>query len=559
MMNWRIKANNPELICQLEKELNLHPLICQLLINRNILNRQQALNFLEADFSFLTKPQDLFGVTQAAERIQKAKLQDEKVFIFGDYDADGISACALLKACLERIGIEPIVHLPHRLEEGYGVNIAAVNQAKKQGVKLFISVDCGITSFAEMEKLREFNIEAIIIDHHEPKLDKLPRAKFIINPKANIQLEYIDLTAVGLVFKLAQAILDSSLEEYCDFVALGTICDVASLLGENRILVKEGLKRITDSPRLGIQALKEISGIADKQITAGLVGFVLGPRLNAMGRLQSAKSSLELLNCCDEENAKILAKDLNDTNRRRQKIEEKILQEAVIKIERDVNFKDHSVIVIEGDDWHPGVVGVIAAKLTERYFRPTFVLASHEDSYRGSGRSINNFHLFEALCECDSLLKNYGGHKRAAGLTVLKKDLKEFKVLLNNVAKNRLKQEDLIPILDIEADVPLSIWEDSRLLESIEGFAPFGAGNPKPVFCSRGIQLNCAPVCVGKNSLRLWVSDGIRTCKAIGFGLANFSSLLKEGMTLDLAYCVSLDTWDEPVVQLEIKDIRLRN
>ncbi|MBU2540963.1 MAG: single-stranded-DNA-specific exonuclease RecJ [Candidatus Omnitrophica bacterium] len=558
-MKWCIREVDKQLLSYFSNEINLHPLIATLLINRNIKDKDEAEIFLASQISQLSDPHKIKGVDKALERIKIAKEKAEKVFIFGDYDVDGISACALLESSLKKLGIETVVYLPHRMEEGYGLNMKAVNEAKALKARLFISVDCGIGSFEEIEKLNSYKIDSIIIDHHQPKSKKLPKAVAIINPKVNKnEANLSSLAAVGLVFKLVQALFDSNLEEDLDFVALGTICDVVPLIGENRIFVKEGLKRISQTKRVGIRALKEVAGIKDRKITAGLIGFTLGPRLNASGRIDSAQKSLKLLTCSDEAEAMLLAKGLNEANRKRQRIEDKILKEALTKVEREVNFKEHSVIVVGGDDWHPGVVGIIASKLANRYYRPAFVLGLETGVYRGSGRSINNFHLFEALSECDSLLESYGGHRGAAGLKLLEKDLEEFRKSINAVAKAKLKPEDLVPILNIDAEVDLSLWQDRQLIDRIEEFAPFGIGNPRPVFCSRNLFLKSAPLAIGKRSLRFWVSDGSFTAKAIGFGMAEYANLLNENSRIDLAYSVSIDTWGEPVVQLEIKAIKER-
>lgn len=558
-MNWIFSDTAQKLVDCLQGELELHPLIARILVNRNIKDVKEARIFLDTHIGHLSPPHLLKGVKEALERINKAKERKEKVFIFGDYDVDGICSCALMDLTLQKMGLNTVYYLPHRVDEGYGINMNAVEKARKDKVKLFISVDSGITSFAEIEKLKKFKIDVIVVDHHQPNPKGLPKADIIINPKAHKQEPYYDLTAVGLVFKLCQALRGSYLEEDLDLVALGTICDVAALIGENRILVKEGLKRIAQTQRPGLRALKEIAGIENREISVSLVGFVLGPRLNAMGRISSAESSLKLLKCSDEEEAKVLAKSLDETNRRRQRIEEKILQEAIAQIEGGgVNFKNHSVIVVGGDGWHPGVVGIVAAKLADKYWRPTFVLGLEDEVYRGSGRSVNNFHLFDALCECDTLLQTYGGHRNAAGLTVVKDNLEKFKEHINQVARSRLSPKDLIPVLSIDAEVPLSTWQDQELVADIERLAPFGMGNQRPIFCSRNLVLKSAPTRVGKNTLRMWLSDADTTLKAVGFGMADFSSLLQEGSCVDAAYAISLDTWQEPVAQLEIKDLKFR-
>jgi len=366
-----------------------------------------------------------------------------------------------------------------------------------------------------------------------------------------------ELASVGLVYKLCQALTGEKLLEELDLVVLGTIADVMSLNGENRILVKEGLKQITASQRPGIKALLEICKIKDKELSVGMVGYILGPRINACGRLDSAEKAMELFLSRDMDEALGLAKELDKQNRDRQKIQEKVLSEALNLVEKEVNFKDQNIIVVSQEGWHPGVLGIVASRITEKFYRPTIVISLENGVGKGSARSIENFHLFDALTKCSHLLEEFGGHRHAAGLTILRGNIAQFKKMINEFAKLNILPDDLSPSLNIDCQVPLSAL-NIEAVRDIDNLAPFGMGNPTPVLCSRNLKIKSEPMLMGRETIKFWVSDGKFTAQVVGFGRADLLSALLPDTSLDLVYSPSIDDWqEEPTVQLELKDIKI--
>ncbi|MBM3251634.1 MAG: single-stranded-DNA-specific exonuclease RecJ [Candidatus Omnitrophica bacterium] len=554
---WKIQEPNPQLQLKLSKELQIHPLICQILINRGIDNQESLGKFLNGDISHLHDPFQLKDMEKAVGRIKQAIEIKEKVLIFGDYDVDGVTSCALLKLTLQKLGLAPEHYIPHRINEGYGINENAVKFAKQEKVKLFISVDCGTANHKEIDLLNKLKIDTIVIDHHKPQEGKLPKALAIVNPKRDdCNYPFKDLAAVGVVFKVAQALLKKDAFEDLDLVALGTIADVMDIVGENRIIAKEGLKRINETKKVGLKALIDAASLKNKNITPGFVSFILAPRINASGRMDSAEKSLELFLTNDIEKAKLLATDLNNHNRERQRIEEETLREALSIIERDINFKDHYVIVLSKAGWHQGVLGIVASKITDRFYRPTIIISLDKKICKGSARSIEKFHIFEALSGCAKFLETFGGHKYAAGLTIIKDNIKEFENAINRIAKDVLTINDLSPTLNVDALIALSSL-DADLVLAIENLEPFGVGNPYPLLCSRNLKIRGKPSIVGRDTIKFWVTDGKLTAQAIGFGQANLYQLICESDSLDMVFSPSIDDWREPrEMQLEVKDIK---
>ena len=556
--NWNIAKPDTSIQIELAKGLNISPLLAQILINRGITNLEEAEYFLNADISSLHDPFRLEDMDKAVERIKKAVDKKEKIFIVGDYDVDGITSCVVLKSALSKLNADVIHYIPHRINEGYGLNENIVRFAKEKKIKLLITVDSGINAHKEIALLNKYNIDTIVVDHHRPDGENLPAAFAIIDPKrSDCDYPFEDLAAVGLAFKLAQAILGEAFEECLDLVSLGTVADVMDLRGENRILVKEGLKHINSLRRPGIHALIDACGLNGKDILPKSISFMLAPRINATGRIGSAEDSLRLLLAQDIDEAQKLAKELNNYNRQRQKIGDQVLAEALSLIDREVNFKDHRVIVVSKDGWHKGVLGIVASRITERFYRPTIVISTENEIGRGSARSINGFHIFEALCESSGLLKEFGGHNYAAGLTILKRNISDFRESINRFAKDNLSDDDLLPSFDIDAQIPLSLL-DMDLLLKLETLGPFGAGNPYPIFCSRNVKIKTRPTVMGKDTIKFWVTDGELTCCVVGFGMGNIFDVVSNVDTLDIAYSPSIDTWSHPAaIQLELKDVRV--
>ncbi len=564
MKRWDIKQSDLSRQKYLSDSLSISPIISQLLINRGMRDIDKIRAFLNSSMSELYNPFLMEGMHEAVSRIKRAVDKKEKILIHGDYDTDGVTATALLFFTLQEFGVEPAYYIPDRITEGYGLGANGVEEAVRIEADLVITVDCGISSHKEVDALNKNGIDVIITDHHQPP-KILPNAYAIINPLQEM-CAYPDknLSGVSVTFKLCQALSfelnNRNFWKHLDLVALGTISDVAPVLGENRILVKEGLKLLKNSgSNKGIRALIEVSGIKKDKIGAFEIGFILGPRINAAGRLGSAGTAVELLLTDNDKRAGELAKKLNEANQERQRIEKSTLKEAISKIERDINFKDHKVIVLHNEDWHAGVMGIVASRISDRFNRPAILISTKDGIGRGSGRSIENFHLFEALSNCEGFLKEYGGHQYACGLTILEENLSGFIKLINELANNTMTKEDLVQSLDIDMDIDLSSL-DYKIAEDIAGLEPFGEGNPEPIFCSRGLKLS-RPVRVLKGEhIKFQVTDGNKNFEAIGFGMAKDGDIeltLRNYPSFDMAYTVSINNWQGAnTIQLKIEDIK---
>lgn len=555
----RISSPDIPLQARFSKELGISKILAQILINRGLKSPDEAREFLDVRLGQLFNPGLFSDMRKAVSLIRKAKESHDKVMIFGDYDVDGITALCLLKQTLGKIGIQAEHYLPHRIKDGYGLSKNIVPVAKDKGIKLLITVDCGTSSHKEIGELKKNNIETIITDHHEPAGEELPPASCIINPKVkNSGYPYRELAGVGVAYKLCQALSDSVLSEELDLVSLGTIADVVPLTGENRVIVKEGLLRLQETKRPGLRALIENAGIKNRKFTSTFVSFILGPRINASGRMDSAETSLSLLLSRDPEEADGLAKVIEAYNRQRQKIESKIMEEAQDLINREVNFKEHKVIVIAKEDWHKGVLGIVASKLADRFYRPAIVISLDEHLCKGSGRSIKNFHLFQALSECKDYLDAFGGHSHAAGLVITRDNIDEFRRNINRLAHEKLTFDDLLPGLDIDMEVSFSDLNEGAVSE-LEKLEPFGTGNPEPLFYTRGLKLKGEPLTLSRETLKFWVTDGNSTFQAIGFGMSGFRDSLMNSASFDLVYYPRIDNWqDDSSVILEVRDIFCR-
>jgi len=554
---WIIQPQDPPLQKNISDALGIHPIISQLLINRRITTVGQAKTFLLADMASLNNPFLLADMDRAVARIEQAQKKSEKVLIYGDYDVDGVTSSALLRRLFNRLGIQTINYIPHRVEEGYGLNLEVAQFAKSQGIHLLITVDCGINAFLPIEAINAAGINVIVIDHHEPDGTRLPRALAVINPKREDCLyPFKNLSAVGLVAKLMQAILGHIPLEDLDLVALGTVADVVPLLGENRIFVKNGLPFIERTNKPGLQALLEVAKISGKKMKPYYIGFILGPRLNAAGRMDSATISLDLLLSENPADAYALACSLETHNLSRQKMQSEVVEEALSMIEADQSLKAQNIIVVHKQGWHQGVLGIVASRIVDKYYRPTIVISVEDGMGTGSARSIDGFHLHEALSSCAKILENYGGHKRAAGLRLKEDNIEVFRQAMNDFARTALPQEKFIPTLEIDCEIPLSVI-DLNLAQIIGSLEPHGEGNPAPVFCSRSLTVKSPPSLLGKDTIKFWVSDGVKTMSAVGFGMGSFKDVVRLGCQVDLAYTLSIDDWNKaPTVQLMLKDIK---
>jgi len=556
---WRIKDSDPAFQDSLSHDLNISKITAQLLLNRGIGSASHALSFLKCSLSSCHDPFLLKDMDKAAARIKDAISKHEKMLVYGDYDVDGMTGVALLSSCLKNLGADVETYIPNRLEEGYGLNIGAIKKADRGGVSLIITVDCGISSFKEVEHANSLKTDVIVTDHHEILESRIPQAYAVINPlQEDCRYPFKHLAGVGIAYKLAKALYRGTSHDadgFLDFVSLGTVADIAPLVGENRILTKYGLEELNKRKRVGLKALMDASGLTGKDISSGHIGFILGPRINAMGRVGSPEKALDLLLSEDKPSATQLAAILNTENRNRQKIEGKILDEALSKIEREVNFKHHRVIVLANDGWHPGVIGIVASKIADRYYRPTILISLNGKFGKGSGRSIEHFHLFEYLLRCKDCLVGFGGHESACGITIEKDKVDEFRDMINAEAGRDAEESMFSPKLDIDMDIPLNMLSEDVIAE-IDSLAPFGPDNPRPILASRNLIVKDGPRQIGKSGFKMLVTDNRVTCEAVSFGKGNIEAP-KTGSGIDIAYIPSINDWQGlQSIQLELRDIK---
>ncbi|MGB8658172.1 MAG: single-stranded-DNA-specific exonuclease RecJ [Candidatus Zixiibacteriota bacterium] len=564
-LKWELLPEpDPLVVSQLAAELSLPPVAARILVHRGLDTKEKAARFLTPSLADLLDPYLLAEMDKGVERIIQALKEKEKIMIFGDYDVDGITATSLLYLVLNKLGADVNYYLPNRLIEGYGLSEDGILEAEKRGVRLIVSVDCGITAVEEVAFAKARRIDTVITDHHEPK-EILPEASAIINPKATGQ-EYPggELSGVGVAFKFAQAIYrrlgqdESDLEDHLDLVALGTAADIVPLVGENRIFTRFGMAQVAKTTKPGLKSLVFVSGILGQKIGTGQVVFILAPRINAVGRLGDAGLAIQLLTTRDEHKAADMARALNEENKRRKNIDETTLIEALSLIENDVDLDGDKAIVLASSGWHQGVIGIVASRLVERFHRPTIMIAIDGDEGKGSARSIPGFHLYEAIRECEEYLLKYGGHKYAAGLSILPENILPFREKFKKVCDGRLSKEDLIPKLLIDSELELG-QINSELMRVLELFAPFGPQNMRPVFLTRSLNIWGEPHVVGNNHLRLRVKKQGAVFDCIGFGMGDMiKPLSMTGIRIDLAYVVETNYWNDTYkIQLRIKDLRI--
>ena len=492
----------------LKQTQDFSPAFRKLLTRRGFTSDSEIKSFLFAGLSSLHDPFLMKSMEEVKARIEKSVHVREKILIHGDYDVDGITSVAVLARTLEKLGGEYTTFLPERERDGYGVSETAIHQAREQGIGLIVTVDCGITAKKEIELARSHGMDVIVIDHHRLPADDLPNTQLILNPlQEDCSYPFKELSAAGLAFKLSQALTGDAALEHLDLVALSTISDIAPLVGENRILVKKGLEMLSERKNPGIRALAEVAKMKASQVNTGHVGFILGPRLNAAGRMSSADTALQLLLTKMPREAASLAKILDEENKARQRFERETTQEAMRKVERTVNFNRERVIVVDGQGWHRGVIGIVASRLVEKYERPAVVISVEEGVGRGSGRSIKNFHLFNALRSCETVLEEFGGHAQAAGLTVMEKNIPHLREKINAFAFENLPLEELKRHVAVDMELKLNELT-SRFLEELELLEPHGVGNPRPVFQSDDLRLRSKPRRFYGETYEVGLTDG---------------------------------------------------
>jgi len=554
---------SPHITPQAGEALNAFPpILRQILFNRGLATDTDARAFLKAQPNFNNDPFQFTGMSAAVDRIQYALAHNEPIAIYGDYDVDGVTATALMVEALQKLGADVRGYIPNRFDEGYGLNTDALDALKADGVKLVITVDCGIRSPNEALHARTIGLDLIVSDHHHPDGLDLPPAFAVINPKQHGDTyPDKDLAGVGIAYKIVEALASIQqsptslkLEDLLDLVALGTVADLAPLVGENRVLVRKGLRQIRETKRQGLFSLAGVADIKIDKVTAGNIGFMLGPRLNASGRLESALASLELLTTTDFMRAGQLAQQLDVQNRQRQSITRSMQRQAEeIAMSED---PEAFLLFAAHADFNPGVVGLAASRLTETYYRPAVVAAKNTEETRGSCRSIPEFHITDALDLCKDLLVRHGGHAAAAGFTVKNQNLPELVARLKSIAKDQLSGKDLRQTLS--ADMEVSLTElNFEVLKHLQYLEPTGYGNPDAVFVSRNVKVKASRT-VGADAkhLKLTFEDERgATIDSIGFRLGHLRDTLPA--RVDVLYHFEANEWNgKRSLQLNLKDVK---
>jgi single-stranded-DNA-specific exonuclease len=548
-------------VATLAAELRLPIPICRLLCQRGYADVEPAKRYLRPRLDQLHDPSLLLDLDKAVERLVRAIRLHELIMVHGDYDVDGMCSTTLLLRAITGFGGRAVPFIPRRLEDGYDLSMAGVNAAMAAGAKVLVTCDCGTSALAPVAAACAAGIDVIISDHHLPG-GPLPECVAVLNPKRpGCQYPDKDLAAVGVAFKIALALAKALGESeepvlrMLDLVALATIADIAPLRGENRVMARYGLRRLAASPIPGLRALIRAAGIEGKPLTAGRVGFILAPRLNAVGRLGHALRGVELLMTEDEHEANGIARELEELNRRRQELDRGTLRDASRMID-SLDLDSTFGIVLGGEGWHPGVIGIVASRLVEEVCRPVVMVALDGETGKGSGRSISGFDLHGALTECADLLIRFGGHRAAAGVTVATKHMPEFQARFNEVARARLTPDDLVPEVKVDLDIALS--EATPDLEALlRHFEPFGMGNATPVLAASGVRLAGPPRVLRNGHLKLRIAaDGVEL-DAIGWGMGHIAQSLSTTAPIDVAFRLERDEWNgESRLQARLADVR---
>ncbi|MGH7651053.1 MAG: single-stranded-DNA-specific exonuclease RecJ, partial [Gemmatimonadaceae bacterium] len=556
------KPPDEEAVRQLAQALSLPEIVCRLLLIRGYVSAEDAKLFLRPKLDRLHDPLQFLSMDKAVDRLARAVRDQELVFIHGDYDVDGICSTTLLTRTIRGLGGKAIPFIPRRIEDGYDLSDAGVDAAIAAQAHVVVTCDCGTSAVSPVARLCKAGIDVIVTDHHLPGGAELPDCLSILNPKREgCGYPDKDLAAVGVAFKLALA-LARKLEKnenfiwgMLDLVALATVADVAPLRGENRVFVRYGLKMLAETHNIGMHALIRAAGLSGKPLTAGRIGFILAPRLNAAGRLGHALRGVELLLSEDEHQANVIARELEELNNRRQELDHATLEEArekVLQMDLDQTFG----IVLADETWHPGVIGIVASRLVEEFGRPAVLIALSGEQGKGSGRSISKFDLHGALGEARDLLLRFGGHRAAAGVTIARERVDDFATRFNDVARSLLTPEDLVPEIRVDLEVSID-GMDERLESLFRHFEPFGIGNPSPVLLSRNVTLSKPPRLIGKDGLKLVLDTGTGSLEAVGWGLASRAGEFEAGAKVDVAFRLERDEYrGESYLQARIADVR---
>ena len=555
---WQIYETNKEKVNELKEKYGINELLATILVNRNIVNEDEIRLFLKPtrnDFHdpFLIKDMDI-----AVERILKAIKNKENVTIYGDYDVDGITSITVLKSFLKDVGLEVNSYIPNRLEEGYGLNREAVKKIVEDGCELMITVDCGISAIEEINYATELGIETIVTDHHEPG-NELPKALAVIdNKRKDSTYPFRELAGVGVAFKVIQALgtklglKEESYLKYLDIVCLGTISDIVPLVDENRVIAKLGLMLVEQTKNIGLRSIINSSGY--KKIDSTTISFGVAPRINACGRMGKAEEALELFLSSNINTVNELTKRLNEHNSVRQATEKAIYENVIKQIEKE-HLNEKKTLIVTGENWHHGVIGIVSSKITDMYFKPSILLSFEEDGMgKGSGRSIPGFDLHEALSKCSDKIEKFGGHSMAVGITVRKEDLEAFKQELEKIAIES-KIDEIIPIINIDAKINLSdISKD--MVASLKQLEPYGEANKMPIFAFKNLKIDSIRALSEGKHLKLTLKDNNNIINAIGFNLGYLADEYRIGDKIDVAGVLEINTFNGvDNLQINMKDI----
>ncbi len=555
---WQICETDKEKVDELKSKYNISELLATILVNKNITTQKEINEFLNPTRNDFFDPFLMNDMDIAIKRIKKAIENQEKVIIYGDYDVDGITSITVLKSFLKDVGLDVDYYIPNRLEEGYGLNKNAIDEIAKKEYKLMITVDCGISAIEEVDYANSLGIEVIITDHHEPG-DEIPKALAVVdNKRKDNKYPFRELAGVGVAFKVSQALAQSmNIREeeylkYLDIVCVGTISDIVPLVSENRVITKLGLKLVKQTRNMGLRAIINSSGYS--QINSTTISFGVAPRINACGRMGKAEQALKLLLSKDIYEVNKLTQELNSYNRERQEIEKEIFENVLTKIEQN-NLAKNRTIVVGGENWHHGVIGIVSSKITEKYFKPSILLSFEEDGTgKGSGRSIPGFDLHEALMKCENCLEKFGGHSMAVGLTIKKENLEQFYKEFEKIAEEN-KTENIVPIINVDAKIELDKI-DKSVVEDLKQLEPFGEANKTPTFALKNIRIDSIRALSEGKHLKLTLRENNQIINAIGFNIGELAEAYKIGDKIDIAGVLEINTFNGiDNLQINIKDI----
>jgi single-stranded-DNA-specific exonuclease len=558
--HWVIAPPRPEAEI-LAAELGLPLSIARVLTNRNILTVEAAETFLNGTFKDLYDPYLMKGMDRAVSRIEEAILNKEKILIFGDYDVDGVLSVVILLKALAGLGADVDYFIPERLKEGYGIKEGHIQVAKEKGARVVVSVDCGIKAVEFTAKAREAGVDVIITDHHRPG-DSLPQPVALLNPVLKESgYPFPSLAGVGVVFKLLQALLEkrgksAQLEHYAKLVAIGTIADVSDLRGENRLLVKSGLKGLEKVSNRGLRSLLDQCGVLDRKVNEGDVGFRIAPRINAAGRMGAAGDAVRLFFSDDDDESLRLARRLSELNSQRQSAEDKIYSEALQRIREGSLDQRYRMLVLGSETWHRGIIGIVASKLKDLFYRPVLLFTYDDSKAHGSGRSISEFSLIECLDACRDIFLDYGGHPLAVGCVLPRERMGLLRERINQVVGARLKEDDLQKKVKIDARLNLAEIQPS-FLNSYLRLAPFGVGNPKPTFLSEGVEVVGSPQLLQDKHLKFLARQDDRIIEVLGWDRKDWLGEVRKSGRLDLVYSLRASTFlGEEQYSLSLEAIR---